>query len=218
MREDRSLDVAGLGKLAQAIPDQAWASVVDTACSTFRQIIAPITALTSGVGRLIEAKFDRLIDAEKVIASQTLQLAAEKSSKSKRERKGSPKPSIILKVIEGSSSEVDPTLRELWANLVANELIDSSVHPEFIRILQRLSASDAVRLVDIAQRSNPRLPIRIVMNTLARFADLSPAQLASNFTDAHLISMDLIAPSGDAWQLTITGKAFIEAVSDPSIE
>jgi hypothetical protein len=214
MSDDRSLDVVGLGKLAEAIPDQAWSSVVDTACSTFQQVIAPITALTSGTGRLIEAKFDRLVDAEKVIASQTLLLAAEKSSRSKRKRKGQPKPSIILKVIEDASGEVDSTLRELWTNLVANELVDNSVHPEFVRILQRLSASDACRLIAIAQGADTMLPRR----TLRAFGVRAVISMPTSFTDAHLSSMSLIAKAEGEWKLTITGKAFLEAVSDPTIE
>jgi hypothetical protein len=219
MSDDRSLDVVGLGKLAEAIPDQAWSSVVDTACSTFQQVIAPITAITSGTGRLIEAKFDRLVDAEKVIASQTLLVAAEKSSRSKRKREGQPKPSIILKVVEEASSEVDSTLRELWSNLVANELVDNSVHPEFVRILQRLSASDARRLIAIAQGSDPKLTIRIVLKTLVTVAGISMDGFApTSFTDAHLSSMNLIKKVDGEWKLTITGKAFLEAVSDPTIE
>ena len=214
MSGDRSLDVVGLGKLAEAIPDQAWSSVVDTACSTFQQVIAPITALTSGTGRLIEAKFDRLVDAEKVIASQTLLLAAEKSSRSKRKRKGQPKPSIILKVVEEASGEVDSTLRELWTNLVANELVDNSVHPEFVRILQRLSASDACRLIAIAQGADTKLPMR----TLRAFGVVAAIFMPTSFADAHLSSMSLIAKVEGEWKLTIAGKAFLEAVSDPTIE
>jgi hypothetical protein len=219
MPEDRSLDIVGLGKLAEAIPDQAWTSVVDTACSTFQQVIAPITALTSGTGRLVEAKFDRLVDAEKVIASQTLLLATEKSSRSKRERKGHPKPSVLLKYVEEASGEVDSTLRELWSNLIANELIDNSVHPEFLRILQRLSASDARRLIGIAQGSDPKLAIRIVFKTLGLVAGISMDEFEpTSFTDAHLSSMDLIKRVDGEWKLTITGRAFLEAVSDPTID
>jgi hypothetical protein len=219
MSDDRSLDIVGLGKLAKAIPDQAWTSAVDTACSTFKQVIAPITALTSGTGRLIEAKFDRLVDAEKVIVSQTLLLAEEKSSRSRHKRKGNPKPSIILKVIEESSSEVDLTLRELWTNLLANELVDNSIHPELVRILQRLSALDAQMLLAIARASDPKLPIRIIFMTLEAVSGVSMHQIEpENFILAHLSSLDLIKRSDGAWKLTITGSAFLEAVSDPTID
>jgi hypothetical protein len=162
MSEDRSLDIVGVGKLAEAVPDQVWASLVDTACSTFKQLTSPLTAITSGTGRLIEAKFDRLVDAEKVIASQTMSRATDKALRSSRRRKNEPKSSIILKVIEDSSSEVDTTLRELWTNLVANEFVDGSVHPEFVRILSRIRAIDTQRLIEIAQKSEQKLPIKLV--------------------------------------------------------
>jgi hypothetical protein len=56
-----------------------------------------------------------------------------------------------LKVIGESSGEVDLTLREPWINLVAKELVDNYVHPEFVRILQSLSPLDAQMLMAIAK-------------------------------------------------------------------
>jgi hypothetical protein len=219
MSEDRSLDIVGVGKLAEAVPDQVWASIVDTACITFRQLISPLTAITSGTGRLIEAKFDRLIDAEKVIASQTMSRAVDKASSSNRKRKNEPKPSIILKVIEDSSSEVDTTLRELWTNLVANELVDGSVHPEFVRILSRLSAVDAQRLIEITQKSEQKLPIKLALNILTLLSTkISLSDEPTTFIDVHLSNLNLIRRSDSIWKLTVTGRAFLEAVSDPSIE
>ena len=220
MSEDRSLDIVGVGKLAEAVPDQVWTSVVDTACITFKQLISPLTAITSGTGRLIEAKFDRFVDAEKVIASQTMSRAADKASRSSRKRRNEPKPSIILKVIEDSSSEVDTTLRELWTNLVANEFVDGSVHPEFIRILSRLSAVDAQRLIEIAQESEQKLPIKLaleILNLLNARISLSEDE-PTTFIDVHLSNLNLIKKSDGIWKLTVTGRAFLEAVSDPSIE
>jgi len=219
MSEDSSLDIVGIGKLAEAVPDQVWTSLVDTACITFKQLILPITAITSGTGRLIEAKFDRLVDAEKVIASQTISRATEKASLSSRKRKNEPKPSIILKVIEDSSAEVDKTLRELWTNLVANEFVDGSVHPEFVRILSRLSAVDAQRLIEIAQKSELKMPkIALeILNLIVRQIGLSQDE-PTTFIDVHLSTLNLIEKSDGIWKLTITGRAFLESVSDPSIE
>ncbi len=68
MDDETGLDVVGLAKLAKAITTKARAQLVDTACSTFRESVAPFTAVTSGIGRLIDAKSDRLVGAEKVLA------------------------------------------------------------------------------------------------------------------------------------------------------
>lgn len=55
MPEDNSLDVVGIGKLAEAVPDESWNRLVDTACCTFNELLAPITSTTGGLGRLITA-------------------------------------------------------------------------------------------------------------------------------------------------------------------
>jgi hypothetical protein len=220
MSEDRSLDIVGVGKLAEAVPDQVWISVVDTACSTFKNLVSPLTAITSGTGRLIEAKFDRLVEAEKVILSQTMSRATDKASRSTRKRKNQPKASIILKVIEASSSEVDTTLRELWTNLVANEFIDGSVHPEFIRILSRLSTVDAQRLIEIAQKSEQKLTVKLALEFFVLINEkMSPnMDEPKTFIDVHLSNLNLIKKSDGIWKLTVTGRTFLEAVSDPSID
>jgi len=44
MTEDRSLDLAGVGKLAEAISDESWNQIVNTACYTFKELLAPITS------------------------------------------------------------------------------------------------------------------------------------------------------------------------------
>lgn len=216
MGEDRSLDLVGVGKLANAIPEQSWDKLVSTACDTFQQLIAPITSVTGGVGKLILAKFDRLVDAEKIIAAENLAKAHEKAEKAsgKRKRpKNKPNPSFIIKLIEESSAETDRTLRELWTNLLANEIVNGDVHPEFIRILARLSVGDAHRLAEIADKEERS-------TAFARFImALGFKPEAIEFTDAHLESLRLIFRDGQShWWLSIIGHAFIDAVSEPTHE
>ncbi len=157
--EDRSLDIVslvivGVGKLAKAIPKKVWKKLVDTACQTFTQLLSPITATTGGLGRLIQAKFDSLVDAQKVLAVGVVYRATEKVKH--RSKKGViPKAPILLTVLEASSIETDETLRELWANLLAQEIASGSVHPEFTRTLSRLSSTDAQVLANIATRDKP---------------------------------------------------------------
>ena len=63
--------------------------------------------------------------------------AKDKAARSKKQAVKFSQPSVLIKVIEASSDETDATLRELWTNLLANEMIDGSVHPEFTRILSK---------------------------------------------------------------------------------
>jgi hypothetical protein len=118
MADEGSIDIIGVGKLGKAIPQKVWNQLVDTACTTFREVIAPFTSTTSGVGRLISAKFDRLVDAEKVLAADNLAKAQEKVAKSRRAPSDKPKPSIIIAAIESSGTQTDGLLRELWASLL----------------------------------------------------------------------------------------------------
>lgn len=222
MAEETSLDLAGVAGLAKAIPAKAWVQAVDTACSTFRDVIAPFTALTSGTGRLIEAKFDRLVDAEKVLAAEALSRAKEKIAQSKKKPSGRAKADIVIAAIEATGVETDKVTRELWSNLIAQELIDGNVHPEFPRILSRLSANDAQMLAQIAEQQKDkshRLKIALKkfsasVSILGITVDLVPPKDDVTFTHEHLESLNLVRRIEGIWCLTPTGNAFIQSVSD----
>lgn len=224
MAEENSLDLIGVGKLAKAIPAKSWSQIVDTACLTFREVFAPITSTTSGLGRLIDAKFDRLVDAEKVLVAKAMANAAKKAGGKKRTHNRLPKASILIGSIERTAIETDGVLRELWSNLIAQELIDGSVHPEFLSILSRLSAADAHVLAKIAE--NEKDPNFKTKKIAARFkvslvgivisgADIFREE--TTFSTEHLSNLGLIGSENGIWSLTLTGKAFISAVSDPTL-
>ncbi len=220
MTDETSLDITGVGKLAKAIPQKAWVQLVDTACTTFREVIAPITSLTGGVGRLIEAKFDALVDAEKVLAADTLKNAHRKATRGLSNLNTGVKAAIVIAAIEGSSSETDPIIRELWSNLLAQEFASGGVHPEFPRILSRLSASDAQVLAQIADKDSDKSDAFVrAVNSMATSFSLFGVKVlklvqTGSFTHEHLKALGLIQGDAGACQLTLTGKAFIEAVSD----
>jgi hypothetical protein len=218
MPDDSSLDITGIGKIAKAIPAKAWTQVVDTACMTFRQVVAPITALGSGVGRLIDAKFDRLVDAEKVLVAETFSKAHEKVQLEKQKSLVPPNPRVLIGVIEGSSNETDLLLRELWANLLAKEIALGSVHPEFPSVLARLSAQDAQTLAQIAQNSlssDATLKAtvsKILLSITVLGVVVAFKQQAKSFNHEHLQSLGLIVQDNGVWSLTLTGKEFLKVV------
>lgn len=222
MAVDNSFDITGMGKLAKAIPHKAWNQLVDTACTTFREALAPLTSITSGVGRLISARFDRLVDAEKVLAAENLAKAQRKVAKSGRATSKKPKSNIIIAAIEASGTQTDLLLRELWANLLAQELVTGNVHPEFPHILSRLSASDAQLLAHIAERD--RAKREDLQKIVTKFSagikalGISVSVIGSesaSFTHDHLYHLNLIARQESVWRITYTGRAFIESVTDP---
>jgi len=222
MTDESGLDLLGAGKLAKAIPAKAWTQVVDTACTTFTSAIAPFTSTTGGIGRLITAKFDRLVEAEKLLASQTMARATEKVAKSNRLPNGKAKANIVIAAIESSATETDGVLRELWSNLLAQEIVTGSVHPEFPKILSRLSSHDAQILAQIAEREGDKsielkqaikrfsASISILGTTVSI---LNPDEEGS-FTHEHLANLNLIKRKDGIWILTLIGTAFIQSVTD----
>lgn len=216
---DSSFDLIGAGKIAKAIPTKAWEQLVATACETFTQCLAPITATTSGLGRLIEAWFNKLSDAQKILAAETVSRATKKIEHTGGKTHTNPKASVIVAVLDGSSIETDRTIRELWANLLAQELLSGNVHPEFVRILTRLTSNDAHTLSFIAKegdRTLSRTKLNVFLKSLARIGFMEFEE-GSVFSVEHLANLCLIARVKGLWNLTATGSAFIQAVSDPSI-
>ncbi|MEP2183364.1 hypothetical protein, partial [Roseibium sp.] len=111
------LDVAGIGKVAQAIPKEGWKKAIDTACDTFTDLISPITKTTSGLGGLIQAKFDAMIDVQKVFAADAVQRARLKTQHIDASRRIPPSARVLVSAIEEASVESDENLRDIWANL-----------------------------------------------------------------------------------------------------
>jgi hypothetical protein len=106
--------------------------------------------------------------------------------------------------------------------LVAQEITEGKVHPEFPKILSRLSANDAQLLAQIAEQE--KYKSITLKRALKRFTasvsvfgasiDLLGAEDSASFAHEHLASLHLIRSSQGNTSLTLTGKAFIESVSD----
>ncbi len=221
--DDKSLDITGMGKLAKAIPASSWNRLVKTACDTFSNLLSPITAATTGLGRLIHAKFDGMVDAQKILAADSVRRAKGKVENSGRKPKGNPKSVILIKAIESASNETDNNLRDIWANLIANEILDNQVHPEFPKTLERLSSNDAVTLADIAEESRKdsvKKATRAVIYGL-NIMGVSFSALVeedSDFSREHLRNLNIITKSSGQWRLTLFGEEFLKAVADPAFE
>ena len=221
--DEKSLDFTGIGKLAKAVPAASWNRIVKTVCDTFSQLISPITATTYGLGKLIEGKFELMVDAQKVLAADAVYSAKQKVEKSNKKPEGSPKASVLVRAIESASNETNENIREIWSNLIANEIVDNNVHPDFPRILERLSAMDAATLAEIGEKSKKDLVKRAVRAFVFHFniAGLSLSAFVAdkyNFSTLHLRKLDLIRSDAGQWFLTLIGEEFLKAVSDPTFE
>ena len=169
---DKSLDVTGAGKIAKAIPAKAWTRLVDTACNTFEQCLAPLTATTSGVGRFIQAKFDRMVEAEKVLAADILEKATQRASTAEVRPSGPIQANVVVAVLDQAGQQTDVNLRELWANLLAQEIVGGDVHPEVVRILSRLTAQEAQVLAELAEQRKD-CSLQVVLKSFTKALDAS---------------------------------------------
>lgn len=219
--ENEGLDIAGAGKLAKAIPKEGWKKLIDTACDTFSELIAPITKTTAGLGGLIQAKFDAMTDAQKVFAADTVNRAKEKVIKSGRKSNRVPKAKVLLHSIESASLETDDGLRDIWANLIANEMLDAKVHPEFPSILSRLSSNDALVLAEIAG-NNEKANVKSAAKEFTRSVKFWVINIENlmdepgDFSREYLERLGLIRNPSGFWSLTYFGEEFVKSVNDPS--
>lgn len=76
-------------EVIKSIPKEVWDAAVDVV----NKLIYPVTAVTVGIGKLIELKFSALNEVQKIIAEQTLREATEKV----RNRKNVDFTNVIVK-------------------------------------------------------------------------------------------------------------------------
>lgn len=225
--ENSGSDVAGIGKLAEAIPEESWKKIVNTATKTFTDLLAPITKTTKGLGMLIEARLDRMTEIEKIFSADAIQRAKDKIEKAGLEYNSRPNARVIIDSIKESSVENDDTLRDIWSNLIANELTKGNVHPEFPSILSKLSPRDARTLSEIAKKDAVRRIRELAPAMYKLFAtvmaDTALSALAfgknknsnQNSSIEYLERIGLIRSDDDGWTLTEFGREFVIAVTPP---
>lgn len=203
-----------LGMIAMTVPKEAWSRLANTACETFEKLIYPLTATTEGIGRLIQIRFNRLNDEQKIIAAKCLQETNEKI-KNIDPRSGIViKPIVIYEALENTDQQTDETIRSLWSNLLAKEFTDGSVHPEIAKVLTKITSKDALLLLDVSDCESIAIPIR-VLKALAATWTLGLLNKERTFNHVHLEKLELIHQVEKSWYLTTTGREFMRCVSDP---
>lgn len=204
-------------EITKAVPKEAWSQLTATACATFEKLIYPLTATTEGIGRLIEMRFKKLQDEQKIIAAKCIEEAYTKVNSSKAQPKENlvVKPVVVYEALDNADNQTDQTIRSLWANLLANEFIEGSVHPEIARLLSKITSQDALLLLDIAQKDKSTSLTIKVLKALASKTTLGLFDERKTFNHVHLRNLSLIDKLENVWILTTTGKEFMRCVSDP---
>lgn len=231
--EGNGLDIAGFGKIAKAIPPKVYERSASALIKTFEQLVAPITESTSGFGRYIRQKFDNMVDAEKAIATYTVEKAFARA-RTRAAKTGKPlAPPAHLKsfvrCIEEASKETDPLMHEMWTNLLATQLVEDKSHPHFVEILPHFSPLEAKLLVSLLPRSAVgENSGRYLFSSLDCFTHwmpknngaLNPWTISCEMLCEFRFA-DLLAPKGNVNQYaailhrTETGAAFLSAVTAP---
>ncbi len=151
------IDIAGFGKIAKAIPAEVYERGASVLLTTFQNLTSPITETTSGLGRYLKQKFDNMVEAEKAIATYTVEKAITKAKSRAQLRNRDIHPPVssksFVKSIEEAAKETDPLLHEMWANLIASQLSDDLCHPHFVEILTHFSAAEAHLLISLVPLS-----------------------------------------------------------------
>jgi hypothetical protein len=130
-------------------------------------------------------------------------------------------------VLQHSGSETDVNLRELWANLLAQEIVCGDVHPEVVKILSRLTAQEAQVLAELAaakKDSALQVAVRSLVGSLDTKLSVSifginvsaRRRRHSNFSEALLESLGLIEKFDGDWVLSIIGEEFVRSVAGPT--
>ncbi|EEF59766.1 Abi-alpha family protein [Pedosphaera parvula] len=155
-------DLAGVGKVAEAIPPEVYKQTTATVLKTFEALVAPLTQTTDGLGRLIRQTFDNWVEVRKAIGTYTLEQALIRA-KARAQKQGEvpqlpSHPKTFLRALEESSLETDSVVHEMWVNLLESQLVDHNSHPRFVSILSQLGPEEARLLLTLKPRpEDPRL-------------------------------------------------------------
>ncbi len=134
------------------------------------------------------------------------------------ERLTEPSPSLLLPLLQACLDEGRETLREVWAALLANVLVDGGrrVRRDFFDVARRLEPADAV-LLDIAGRAGAASPADLSQMIRARGVDqgLLPAEIEVSLTALTTLKCLRVNDFGHPF-LTPFGLRFWGACQPPS--
>ena len=133
---------------------------------------------------------------------------------------------LLTAILEGAAEEEEPSLQEIWENLIANALTEqaAAVRRAFPRILQELDPRDAQVLQHYAsETSDERVFVEkfttmpgerdgALLGNLSRLGLLAPLRQQSAFPRSVPVGQDSIV----GYVFTELGWAFVKACRAPS--
>src|SRR3569833_2392674 len=142
-----------------------------------------------------------------------------------------PHPISFVRAIEEASKETDPLLHEMWANLLASQLVDDVCHPHFVEVLPHFGPGEARLLISLLPKSrvgeNGGGYLLYYPDSFRHWickagGDLNPWTFSCELLIEFRFA-DLLSPKPDDDAVTIiyrtdSGDAFLAAVSQPESE
>jgi hypothetical protein len=181
--------------------------------SIIQTIVYPNTAVSEGIARLIQHKFDQLNPTQQIYAEITLREAKNKITRFQPKSYDNVivKPKVIYTVFDHVDDQSDEIIRGLWSNLVSRELSDGSVHPEIAKLLGELTPSDIMLLADIYSSESQFAKALLISMKSAYVIRVQSDE--KTFHHNHLQHLNLIERVSGKWLCTVTGKELMRSIS-----
>ncbi|WP_162247138.1 Abi-alpha family protein [Rhizobacter sp. Root404] len=129
----------------------------------------------------------------------------------------------LYPILEGSSLVQDPTLKSLWAGLLANAAIGDSnaTHPSFPRVLSELTPREAQMLATLHARGGKLMWHGLRQEYAQTFAcshvDINAAQQNLFRLNLAITTSANDAANVECLSVTDYGRSFLAAVQGPSV-
>ncbi len=181
--------------------------------SIIQNIIYPNTAVSEGIARLIQHKFDLLNPTQKIYAEITLREAKNKITRFQPKTYDNVivKPKVVYIVFEHTDDQSDEIIRGLWSNLVSREFSDGSVHPEIATLFGQLTPPDIMLLAKLFSDESQFAKALLLSMKSAYVLRVNSDD--KTFYHIHLQQLGLIESVSGNWHCTVVGKELMRSIS-----
>ena len=212
-----------LARIIEAFPEETRKTFGDSVV----KLASPATELAGGVGKTIKIFFDLLLPGE-IELFEDVVIRVLKNLHEKGQLSISPNTNAktVIHSFEEVKYETNEYLRELWSNLISQELLEGEISPIYVEILGKMTRGDAETLKTIydgfdSEEEKENLRKQAFLYKSLRYSgkslDHQAIELFEKQTseEEHLEELGLIWPSGRRWFITPLGLKLLETIFKP---
>ena len=128
-------------------------------------------------------------------------------------------PSVLIPLLEAAVNEGREELQALWANLLANAMVDGGerVRRDFFEVVRQLEPSDATVLDIVARRLNATQTTEVAMNEDRTFIETERARLSIS-PDELAVAMAKLIRLGCVLPMNVIARVLMGAPMVPGDE